>query len=78
MEWLKGERVIQEIIRTMLNEKDLARNLWVEAINTASYLINRVYITKNTNKTPYELYYGRKPNLGVLESIWKKVPHFKR
>ena len=56
----------------MLNEKHLARNLWTEAVNTACYLINRVYFTKNTNKTPYKLYFRRKPNLGYLKIFGSK------
>lgn len=58
--------------KTMLNEKNLTRNLWVEAVNTTCYLINRVNITKNTNKTPYELYFGKKPNLGYLKVFGSK------
>eukprot|EP00268_Persea_americana_P047806 TRINITY_DN5008_c0_g1_i15.p2 TRINITY_DN5008_c0_g1~~TRINITY_DN5008_c0_g1_i15.p2 ORF type:complete len:201 (+),score=28.65 TRINITY_DN5008_c0_g1_i15:1994-2596(+) len=58
--------------RTMLNEKHLSRNLWVEAVNIACYLIKRVYLTKNTNKTPYKLYFGRKPNLGYLKVFGNK------
>lgn len=45
----RRNKVIQEIIRTMMDERNLAQNLWVEDVNTACDLINRVYITKNTN-----------------------------
>jgi hypothetical protein len=37
-------------------------NLWREALKTAVYILNRVP-TKAANKTPYELWTGRKPNL---------------
>ncbi|WP_274923145.1 hypothetical protein, partial [Streptomyces clavifer] len=30
------------------------------------------YLTKNTNKTPYELYFERKPNLGYLKVFGSK------
>ena len=47
----------------MLHNKDVARNLWGEAINTACHTVNRVYFRPGTKKTPYELWKGRKPNV---------------
>ena len=41
--------------RAMFHNKDAARNLWGEAINTACHKVNRVYFRPGTNKTPYEL-----------------------
>ena len=55
--------VIQEMARAMLHNKDMARNLWGEAVNTACHTVNRVYFRPNTKKTPYELWKGRKPNV---------------
>ena len=49
--------------RAMLHNKDVPRNLWGEAINTACHTINRVYFRPGTKKTPYELWKGRKPNV---------------
>ena len=46
----------------MLHNKDMARNLWGEAINTACYTVNRVYFRPGTKKTSYELRKGRKLN----------------
>ena len=47
----------------MLQNKDRARNLWGEAINTACHMVNRVYFRPRTKKTSYELWKGRKPNV---------------
>ena len=47
----------------MLYNKDVARNLQGEAINTAYHTVNRVYFRLDTKKTPYELWKGRKPNV---------------
>ena len=52
----RKNRVIQEVARAMLYNKDVARNLWGEAINTACHTINRVYFRPGTKKTPYELW----------------------
>ncbi|KAH9780087.1 Integrase catalytic domain-containing protein [Citrus sinensis] len=38
-----------------------------EAVNTACYVLNRVLIRPNLNKTPYELWKDRKPNIGYFK-----------
>ena len=49
--------------KAMLHNKDVARNLWGEAVNTACHMVNRVYFRPSTKKTSYELWKGRKPNV---------------
>ncbi|XP_070049429.1 uncharacterized protein [Nicotiana tomentosiformis] len=41
----------------------IAKGFWVEAVNTACYLVNRCMIRSLLNKTPYELLNGGKPKL---------------
>ena len=56
----------------MLHNKDVARNLWGEAVNTACHMVHRVNFRPGTKKTPYELWKGRKPNVKyfrIFESI---------
>nr|GEU83562.1 putative ribonuclease H-like domain-containing protein [Tanacetum cinerariifolium] len=48
-----------EADRTMLADSKLPATFWAEAINTASYMQNRVLVVKPHTKTPYELFYGR-------------------
>ena len=59
----RKNRVIQEMARAMLYNKNVARNLWGEAINIACHTVNRVYFRPGTKKTLYELWKGRKPNV---------------
>ena len=59
----RKNRVIQEMARAILYNKDVARNLWGEAINIACHTVKRVYFRPGTKKTPYELWKGRKPNV---------------
>ena len=59
----RKNKIIQEMARAMLHNKDVPRNLWGEAINTTCHTINRVYFRPGTKKTPYELWKGRKPNV---------------
>ena len=49
--------------RAMLHKKDVARNLWGEAVNNAYHTVNKVYFRPSIKKTPYELWKGRKPNV---------------
>ena len=49
--------------RAMLHNKDVARNLWGEAVNTACHTINREYFRASTKKTSNELWKGRKSNV---------------
>ena len=48
----RKNRVIQEMARAMLHSKDVARNLWGEAINIACHTVNIVYFRPSTKKTP--------------------------
>ena len=59
----KKNRAIQEIARAMLHNKDVVRNLWGEAVNTACHTVNMVYFRPRTKKTSYKLWKGRKPNV---------------
>jgi hypothetical protein len=49
--------------RTMLDEYKTPDWFWVEAINTACYSINRLYLHRILKKTSYELLTGKKPNV---------------
>jgi len=59
----RKNRTIQEMARVMLNAKKLTLRLWAEAVSTACYTINRVYLRQGTNKTSYEIWKGKVPNL---------------
>ncbi|WJX45438.1 hypothetical protein P8452_32320 [Trifolium repens] len=52
--------------RTMINESNVEKYFWAEAINTSCYILNRATIRKVLNKTPYELWKGRKPNISYF------------
>jgi galactitol-specific phosphotransferase system IIB component len=47
------------LARTMLDEYNTPQDLWAEAINTACYASNRLFLQKFLNKTSYELLNGR-------------------
>ena len=59
----RKNKVIQEMARTMLHNKDVAKDLWGEAVNIACHIVNQVYFRLGIKKTPYKLWKGRKPNV---------------
>ncbi|GJU68533.1 putative ribonuclease H-like domain-containing protein [Tanacetum coccineum] len=62
----RKNRTIIEAARTMLADSKLPTTFWVEAVNTACYVQNRVLVIKPHNKTPYELFLGRKLALSFM------------
>jgi len=62
----RNNRSLEELARTMLNESNLPKYFWADAVYTAFYLLNRTLIKPILKKTPYELYKGRKPSISHL------------
>lgn len=57
-------RTLVESARTMLKHARLSNTYWAEAVSTAAYIRNRLPSAALDNKvTPYELWYGSKPNV---------------
>ncbi|GJW11819.1 putative ribonuclease H-like domain-containing protein [Tanacetum coccineum] len=77
----RKNRTLIEAARTMLADSKLPTTFWAEAVNTACYVQNRVLVTKAHNKTPYELFLGRKPSIsfmrpfGCLVTILNTIDH---
>ncbi|GJV76680.1 retrovirus-related pol polyprotein from transposon TNT 1-94 [Tanacetum coccineum] len=57
----RKNRTLQEMSRTMLNEQSLPQKFWCNAVDTSTYILNRILIRAILGKTPYELLRGRKP-----------------
>ncbi|GJU97851.1 retrovirus-related pol polyprotein from transposon TNT 1-94 [Tanacetum coccineum] len=58
----RKNRTLQEISRTMLNEQLLPQNFWCNAVDTSTYILNRILIRVILGKTPYELLRGYSQN----------------
>lgn len=61
----RKNRSLNEMGLCMLLDAGLPRKFWAEAVNTAVYLQNRLP-TKATDITPFEVWFGRKPDLSHL------------
>ena len=59
----RKNKVIQEMTKAMLHNRNVAKDLWGEAVNTSCHIVNLVHFKLGTKKTPYELWKGRKPNV---------------
>nr|GEW58300.1 ribonuclease H-like domain-containing protein [Tanacetum cinerariifolium] len=62
----RKNRTLIEATKTMLENSLLPIPFWVETVNTACYVQNRVLVTKPHNKTPYELLHGRTPSISFM------------
>nr|GEW50120.1 putative ribonuclease H-like domain-containing protein [Tanacetum cinerariifolium] len=62
----RKNKTLIEAARTMLADLKLPTTFWAEAVNIACYVQNRVLVIKPHNKTPYELFLGRKPALSFM------------
>jgi transposase InsO family protein len=61
-----------DMARTMLDEYKTPDQFWAEAINTACYSINRLYLHRILKKTSYELLTGKKPNVSYFRVFRSK------
>ena len=69
---MDNNRHIVEVARAMMNEKNLPKWYWEEAVNTAVYLMNRCPTSGVHNVTPHEKFFGKKSDLshvGIFGSI---------
>jgi hypothetical protein len=68
----RKNRTLLDMARTMLDEYKTADRFWAEAINTACYYINRLYLHRILKKTSYELLTGKKPNVSYFRVFGSK------
>ena len=63
----RKNRTLQEMTKTILHENNLPNYFWAEAVNTSCYILNRVLIRSSLDKTPYELWKNKKPNISYFK-----------
>ncbi|KAJ9542941.1 LOW QUALITY PROTEIN: hypothetical protein OSB04_029447 [Centaurea solstitialis] len=72
----RRNRTLLDMVRTMMCHSTLPISFWGHALETAAHILNRVP-TKSVEKTPYELWKGKKPNISFLK-IWDCEVYVKR
>jgi hypothetical protein len=68
----RKNRTLLDMARTMLDEYKTPDRFWAEAINTACYSINRLYLHRILKKTSYKLLTGKKPNVSYFRVFGSK------
>lgn len=63
----RANRTVIEKARCLLEDAQLPKQYWAEAVRTAVYLNNRSPTRALNNITPYEAWFSRKPNLKHLK-----------
>ncbi|WVZ70860.1 LOW QUALITY PROTEIN: hypothetical protein U9M48_019494 [Paspalum notatum var. saurae] len=77
----RKNHTLVEMARTMLDEHRTPRRFWAEAVNTACYIANRIFLRAFLGNTSYELRFGRQPNVKHLRAfgckcfVLKKAGH---
>lgn len=78
----RKNRSIMEMTRCLLHEKGLPKKLWAEAANTAVFLLNRLPTRVFQRKTPFEAWFGYKPDFHKFKVFgclcFSFVPQVKR
>ncbi|GKB28946.1 retrotransposon protein, putative, ty1-copia subclass [Tanacetum coccineum] len=64
----RRNRTLLDMVRSMMNLTTLPLSFWDYALESATHILNMVP-TKKVDKTPYELWYGKVPNLSYLK-VW--------
>ena len=59
----RKNRALKEMATCIIEAKDLIPKLWVESINCVAYIHNRSLQKSVSGKTPYEAWFGHKPNI---------------
>jgi hypothetical protein len=54
---------LMENARSMLSSAELGQELWAEAVGTSCYMVNRSPSSVLDDKTPHEVWSGKKPSL---------------
>ncbi|GJU77503.1 retrovirus-related pol polyprotein from transposon TNT 1-94 [Tanacetum coccineum] len=63
----RKNKTLQEMSRTMLNEQSLPQKFWCNAVDTSTYILNRILIRAILGKTPYELLRDEEEAIKVTE-----------
>jgi transposase InsO family protein len=62
-----------DMARSMLSEYNVSHSFWANSINMACYYSNHLYCHLMMEKTPYEVWNGRKPNIVYFLGFWLQM-----
>nr|GEY04063.1 retrovirus-related Pol polyprotein from transposon TNT 1-94 [Tanacetum cinerariifolium] len=62
----RKNKTLIEVAKTMLNGSILSKHFWTKAVRIACYTQNRSIIIKRLDKTPYEIFWERIPDISYF------------
>lgn len=65
----RKNRTLEEMITSMLNQAKMPRSCWFYALKLAVRINNATPTSAVRGKTPYEAFFGRKPDLSMLRTF---------
>jgi hypothetical protein len=68
----RKNHTLVEMARTMLDEDMTPRRFWANAISTASYILNRIFLRSILHLTLFKLHFGRKPSVSHFRAFGYK------
>jgi len=75
-------RSIMDMARCLMAEAKVKRIFWPECVIAAAYLKNRILANTEEKKTPYEIFFKKKPNVRNLRlygsKVFVRIPEQKR
>ena len=75
-------RTIMNSARCLLSDSKLKIIYWPEIVRAAAYLKNRIITNTYEKKTPFEIFFGKKPNISNLKlygsKVFVRLPEIKR
>jgi transposase InsO family protein len=74
----RKNRTLVEMARTMLDEHRTPRCFWADAISTACYISNQIFLRSILHLTPFELRFGRKSSVSQFRPFGCKCFVLKR
>ena len=66
-------RTVAEAAGSLRSRAQLPKCFWAEAVITAVYLLNRIISSNNRDKTPYELWFNRRPSLKNIRRFGERA-----
>ena len=68
----RKNRVIQEMARVMLLNKQIPQKFLGKVVNTSCHISNRIFFLVGTKKTAYEIWNGKKPRVKYFQVFKSK------
>ena len=68
----RKNRVIQEITKVMLLNKNIPHKFWAKAVNTLCHIGNKIFFRARTKKTSYEIWREKKPKVKYFRVFGSK------